>query len=120
MAETITIEGVAISQDVLAQIIAQAASGVEGVAYVNGQNIASALASFFVQRNTNLEERVSVSVDSAGTFTATVPIAAFFGYPFQEIGRNLRQAVAQVLLRQIGIEDPIINVKINELVFPKE
>lgn len=119
MSEEITLDGLTISTQVLVQVVTNAADKVEGVAYVNGHNLATALTSLFIQRTPNLEERIEIEQTPDGLII-DIPVAVFFGYPFPQIAEELRASVAELLRTQVGVEATEINVRINELIFPKE
>ncbi|MCH3968528.1 MAG: Asp23/Gls24 family envelope stress response protein [Atopobiaceae bacterium] len=113
------IAGIAISKDVVAAIVSQAAQRVEGVASVDGQSLASGLISIF----TTKPQTSPASVDSEvidDKLHVTVRVAVFFGYPFMKLAEDVRTAVAAAVHEQIGVEVSSVDVTIDSIVFPKE
>lgn len=116
---SVTIDGLSVSQSVLAQIVIAAANEVPGVAYVNGQNIAATIASFVSQRGANTDEHV-VCYEEDDQLVVDVPIAIFFGYTFPEVAAEVREKVAQAIEQQTSMDVRAVNVRINDLVFPRQ
>lgn len=117
--EELSIKGICISKDVVATIVAQAAEKVEGVARVGQNPIASSLISVFTAQPQ--EQEIAVESDVRDDkFVITVHATVFFGYQLVELAEDIREAVANSVLEQIGIEVAEVNVCIDGLVFPKE
>ena len=92
---------------------------VAGVASVGGNDIASSLISVFTSRSLAPEQAVESSVED-DRLKLVVHIAAFYGYPFTKLAADVREAVADAVTEQIGVEVAAIDVYIDSLVFPKE
>ena len=118
MADSITVSGVTISTNVIATLVTLAAERVEGVAYVNGHNVATNLVSLITSKPTVAENTVQAEVVD-DKLVVTLPVAVFFGYPFMELADKIRTDVAEILETQAGIAVGAVNVAIEELVFPK-
>ncbi len=119
MANELSIDGFAISSNVIATIVTIAAEKVDGVAYVNGHNVATSLITMLTSKPTVAEDTVECEVTD-GKLDVTLPIAVFFGYTFPEVAQSVREAVAAAVTTQIGVSVGAVNVRIDELVFPKE
>lgn len=119
MPKEVTIDGLSVSQQVLAQIVVAAVDKVPGVAYVNGQNIAATIASFMIKRTAQPDEHV-VCYEEDDQLVVDVPVAVFFGYPFQEVAHDVREAVSDAIVHQVGMDVRAVNVRINELIFPRD
>lgn len=118
MSDTVTVSGVTISTNVISSLVTLAAERVEGVAYVNGHNVATNLLSLITSRPTVAEDTVKAEVVD-DTLSVTLPVAVFFGYPFTQLAAQIRADVAEILQSQAGIKVGAVNVAIDELVFPK-
>ncbi len=118
MSDSVTVSGVTISTNVIATLVTTAAERVEGVAYVNGHNVATNLLSLITSKPTVEKDTVRAEVVD-GKLEVTLPIAVFFGYPFTQLAQQVREDVAEILQSQAGVEVGAVNVAIDELVFPK-
>ncbi len=118
MPNAVTVSGVTISSNVISTLVTAAAERVEGVAYVNGHNVATNLLSLITAKPTVAENTVKAEVVD-DKLNVTLPVAVFFGYPFKQLADQVRTDVAEVLKSQAGIEVGAVNVAIDELVFPK-
>lgn len=119
MASDISIDGFTISENVIATIVTIAAERVDGVAYVNGHNVATSLITMFTSKPTVVEDTVTCEVVD-GKLDVTLPVAVFFGYTFPELAQAVREAVANAVSTQVGVPVGEVNIRIDELVFPKE
>ena len=113
------IKGMGIAQDVVATIVTLAAESVEGVAHVGENVITSSLISVF--SSTPIQNEVAVESEVVDDkLKITVHLAVFFGYQFKDLADQCRQAIAEAVLAQIGVEVAEVNICIDSLVFPKE
>lgn len=119
MANQLTIGGLTVSNNVIATVVTVAAEKVDGVAYVNGHNVATSLVSLFTQRPTVTDDTVTCDVQD-DKLVIGLPVAVFFGYTFTELAEEIRQAVAEAVTTQVGVDVAAVNVRIDELIFPKE
>lgn len=120
MNEEIEISGICISKNVLATIVNLAVEQVEGVAATDGKNLASNLISIFSRDAHLAKNNIEASVTEDDKLVLRVHVAVFFGYPFQALAQEVRQACAVAISEQIGLDVDHIDVCIDELVFPKE
>ena len=117
--EEILIDGIGVSQDVIATIVSDAAEKVEGVAHVGGNDIASSLVSVFTKKQVAPARAVEAEVIDGG-LSITVHLAVFFGYTFTALAIAVRDAVAKAVKVLVGVDVAAVNVCIDSLVFPKE
>ena len=47
-------------------------------------------------------------------------LSVFYGYPFTKLAQEVRQAVAEAVSSQMGVECSRVDVFIDNLVFPRE
>ena len=115
----IVISGIGVSKGVVSTIVSLAASKVEGVASVGGNDIASNLISVFTQKRAAPEGAVECVV-ADGRLEVTIHVSVFYGYPFTQLADEVRSAVASAVEEQVGVEVGAVNVCIDSRVFPKE
>lgn len=119
MAQEITIDGLTISQDVVATIVARSVSSLEGIASVGVKDLASNLVRMVSAKQTSAEPAVVATV-ADDKLSLTVRVVVFYGYPFKKLAEAVRTAVAQAIDAQIGVAVERVDVCIDGLVFPKE
>ena len=118
--DELSISGIGISRRVIATVVALAAEKVEGVASVGGNDtLTSSLIRGFTAKSLDVAQAVE-SEEEDGRLHITVHLSVFYGYPFCELAQNVRQAVADAVSEQIGVEVSAVDVCIDSLVFPKE
>ena len=113
------ISGIGVSKGVISTIVTLACDKVEGVARVGGNDIASNLVSVFTSRSLAPDDAVESEVVD-GSLKVTVHLAVFYGYPFTRLAASVREAVANAIDEQIGVQVGSVDVCIDSLVFPKE
>lgn len=119
MSQEITIAGIGIAPEVLAAIVSRAVEEVEGVASVGVKDLATNLVSMFSAKSTQVGEDVEAEVID-DKLRLTVHLTVFFGYPFKKLAEVVREAVANAIDAQVGVEVESVNICIDSLVFPKE
>lgn len=115
----LSVSGIGISKSVVSTIVGMAAKRVPGVASVGGNDIASSLISVFTSRSVSPEAAVESFVED-DALHVVVHLAVFYGYPFTKLAADVREAVAQAVTEQIGVDAAAVDVCIDSLVFPKE
>ena len=115
----LVISGIGVSQSVVATIVSQAVTRVEGVASVGENAITSSLISVFTSRSVADEPAVESEVID-GKLCTSVRLSVFYGYSFTKLAEDVRNAVASAIKSQMGVEVGSVNVSIDNLVFPKE
>ena len=113
------VSGIGISKSVVSTIVSLAAKKVDGVASVGGNDIASSLISVFTSRSVAPDAAVESSVEN-DALHVVIHLAVFYGYPFTKLAADVREAVAQAVTEQIGVDAAAVDVCIDSLVFPKE
>lgn len=119
MSQEITIAGIGIAPEVLAAIVTPAVEDVEGVASVGSRDLATNLVSMLSAKTPAATPDVEASVVD-DRLAIKVHLTVFFGYPFKELAASVRDAVAQAIDAQVGVDVDRIDVCIDSLVFPKE
>ena len=113
------IAGIGIAKSVLSTVVRLSAERVEGVARVGGNDIASSLVSVFTSHKVSSGAAVESWVENDQLYVV-VHLAVFYGYPFTSLAEAVREAVAQGVSEQIGVQVAGVDVCIDSLVFPKE
>lgn len=119
MDSELTIDGIGVSMDVVRTIVSLAAERVEGVASVGTRAFASGLISVFTAKPPSSEPAVEASVEDE-KLAVTVHLSVFYGYQFTKLAQDVRQAVAEAVASQMGMEVCRVDVSIDGLVFPRE
>ena len=119
MAEEIRIDGIGISQGVIAAIVSRAAESVDGVATVGVKDLATNLVSMLTARAAQQAPAVEAAVEN-DALKLTVRLVVFFGYPFKKLAAAVRAAIAEAIDAQVGVKVAQIDICIDGLVFPKE
>ena len=122
MAESeLTISGIGVSRQVVSAIVSAAAEKVEGVASVGQRAPASNLVSVFFATGQVATDAETVEADVVdGGLHVTVHLTVLYGYPFTQLAAAVREAVAQAVREQMGVEVAAVDVCIDSIVFPKE
>ncbi len=122
MAESeLTISGIGVSRQVVSAIVSAAAEKVEGVASVGQRATASNLVSVFFATGQVATDAETVEADVVdGGLHVTVHLTVLYGYPFTQLAAAVREAVAQAVREQMGVEVAAVDVCIDSIVFPKE
>ena len=96
-----------------------AAERVEGVASVGTDAFASGLISVFTAKQPSSEPAVEASVED-DKLAVSVHLSVFYGYQFTKLAQDVRQAVAEAVASQMGVDVCRVDVSIDNLVFPRE
>ena len=122
MAESeLTISGIGVSRQVVSAIVSAAAEKVEGVASVGQRATASNLVSVFFATGQVATDAETVEADVVdGGLHVTVHLTVLYGYPFTQLAAAVREAIAQAVREQMGVEVAAVDVCIDSIVFPKE
>lgn len=118
MPSRVEMKDFAISNNVIDSIVTSAVEEIEGVAYVMGHNAASNILSLFINKTPDPTDFITSKADGEKV-SVDVPVAVFFGYEFPELAEKIREAAAEALNTQIGVEVSEVNVRIDQLIFPK-
>lgn len=120
MSAEIKIDGIAIAPEVLSIIVSRAVEGVEGVASVGINDLASSLVSMFSAKSPQPALPAVEAEVVDGALRITVRLTVFFGYPFKKLAESVRAAVVKAIDGQVGVAVSAVDVCIDNLVFPKE
>ena len=120
MSAEIKIDGIAIAPEVLSIIVSRAVEGVEGVASVGTNDLASSLVSMFSAKSPQPALPAVEAEVVDGALRITVRLTVFFGYPFKKLAESVRAAVVKAIDGQVGVAVTAVDVCIDNLVFPKE
>lgn len=118
-ANELFISGIGISRNVVSTIVSRAVERVEGVASVGEKAFASGLVSVFTRSANPTPDPIEASVVD-DKLNITLHLSVFYGYPFTKLAEDVRTAVAEAIISQVGYEVGTIDVCIDNLVFPKE
>lgn len=114
MTKDLNVAGMSLAPGVVETIISIAANEVEGVASV-GSYTASGIRSKFAAKPST--SGIGVSEDAEGKLSVTIHIEVFGGYPLPDLADALREAIADALLVQVGIEVAAIDVYVDGIQF---
>lgn len=119
MTDTLEMQGFSISNQVIDSIVTAAVEKIEGVAYVMGHSVPSQLFSFFRPKETEPVDSVTSEIIN-GAIEVSVPVAVFYGYDFPALAEKIREATVSALKTQISVDVARVNVRIDQLIFPKD
>lgn len=118
MENELNIDGLGISIIVLETIINHAVTEVEGVAGIGGGNIVrTTKARFGSDRASSTGIEVGLS-DNA--FDISIRMQARYGYRLTEVANNVREAVNNAIMSQVGIGVNYVDIHVDGIVFPVE
>jgi uncharacterized alkaline shock family protein YloU len=106
------VENVTIAPGVVETIIALAISQVDGVASVGGR---SQTRRFGISRKHGAPG--VLILEDEGLIKVVVHIQAYYGYRLQELGEQIRAAIADALLSQAGISVDSVDITIDGIAF---
>jgi uncharacterized alkaline shock family protein YloU len=109
--QELNIDGVVIAPGVAETIISLAVSEVEGVAGVGNSGTISSLAAAFSSNKSASNAGINLEVDELMKAYVSLTIQVYYGYSLVEVAQRVREACADALKGQIGIE--VVNVDIS-------
>ena len=113
MEEKLTIEGLTIAPGVIETIVSLAISQIEGVALV-GSRISDGVISILNKKH--VPQGVLIYMDEE-KIAVEAHVQVYYGFPLQEVAKQIRNAVADALLAQVGTEVGCVNVYIDGIQF---
>jgi len=113
MAE-LNLDGMAIAPGVVETIVSLAAQSVNGVAYI-GDAAASGIRNIIGGKPST--QGVEVDCDENGKLHATVHLCAKSGQVLPDLANNVRQAVADAISGQVGVEVGSVDLYIDNIQF---
>lgn len=114
MSNELNVQGMSLAPGVVETIISIAANEVEGIASV-GSFATSGLRSMLASRPSTVG--IETDVDEEGKLVVTLHVEVCYGQVLPELAAKLRQAVADALLIQVGIEVGSVDVYIDGIQF---
>lgn len=110
-----SIDGVTIAPGVAETIISLAVSEVEGVAGVGSSGAISSLAAAFSSSKSSSNSGIILEVDDSLEANVTLTIQVYYGYSLVDVSSRVREACADALKAQIGIEVKNVDINIDEI-----
>jgi uncharacterized alkaline shock family protein YloU len=108
------VEGLSIAPGVMETIISVAASDVDGVASL-GSYATSGIRTLLANRPST--SGIETKMGEDGTLYVAVHIEVFYGYVLPDLADALRQAIAEALSTQAGVEVSSVDVFVDGLQF---
>ena len=109
----LNVEGMALAPGVVETIVSIAVSEVEGVACV-GSAGAQGRAVFGQKPST---QGIEITVNEDNKLAVAVRIEVYYGFVLPEVASSLRQAVADAVASQVGVEVASVDVYIDGIQF---
>lgn len=116
MAEQFHTDGLTIAPGVVETILAQTVLAIDGVAQVGSPKATDGL--FGSGKHRNPAQGILMTAEE-GVITIAVHLTVFYGYQLQAVAQAVRQAVAEVLIAQIGLAAAAIDIYIDGIAFPE-
>ncbi len=114
MMKDLNIDGMSLASGVVETIISITANEVEGVASVGSYTASGIRAKLMAKPSTS---GIEVDADADGKLLITLHIEVFHGYVLPELAAQLRQAIADALLVQVGLEVACVDIYIDGIQF---
>ena len=110
----LNVEGMALAPGVVETIVSIAVSEVEGVACV-GSAGARGIRAVFGQKPST--QGIEITVNEDNKLAVAVRIEVYYGFVLPEVASSLRQAVADAVASQVGVEVASVDVYIDGIQF---
>ena len=110
----ITVDGMALAPGVVETIVSIATGDVEGVAVV-GSSATSGLRSMLGAKPST--QGIEVSVDDEDNLHVSVRIEVYYGYVLPDLAAKVREAIADAVASQVGVQVGSIDVYIDGIQF---
>ena len=107
----LNVEGMALAPGVVETIVSIAVSEVEGVACAQGRGIRAV----FGQKPST--QGIEITVNEDNKLAVAVRIEVYYGFVLPEVASSLRQAVADAVASQVGVEVASVDVYIDGIQF---
>ena len=108
----LNVEGMALAPGVVETIVSIAVSEVEGVACVGS---AGGIRAVFGQKPST--QGIEITVNEDDKLAVAVRIEVYYGFVLPEVASSLRQAVADAVASQVGVEVASVDVYIDGIQF---
>ncbi|MGN0035459.1 MAG: Asp23/Gls24 family envelope stress response protein [Coriobacteriales bacterium] len=118
MENEITVDGFGISTSVVETIVALSVTEVKGVAGIGTPDTISGLMSVFANpKNTPSSSGVNARTLEDGRLVIDIRMQVYYGYRIVEVAADVRAAVADAVLSQLGIEVAAVDIFVDGVVF---
>lgn len=114
MSNELNVDGMSLAPGVVETIISIAANEVDGVASV-GSFAASGLRSLLAAKPST--SGIETAIDDDGKLLVTLHVEVFSGHVLPDLAAALRQAIADALLVQVGVEVAAVDIYIDGIQF---
>jgi uncharacterized alkaline shock family protein YloU len=119
MENEITVDGFGISTSVVETIVALSVVEVRGVAGIGSPDTISGLMSAF-GGNKNPTTGVEARTLDDGKLAIKIRMQVYYGYRIVEVASDVRAAVADAVLSQLGVEVAAVDVFVDGVVFSEQ
>ena len=110
----LNVDGMALAPGVVETIVSIAANEVEGVACI-GPSTTSGLRSVFGSKPTT--QGIEITVGEDDKLQISIRVDVYYGFVLPEVASSLRQAVADAVASQVGVEVASVDVYIDGIQF---
>lgn len=114
MSNELNVDGMSLAPGVVETIISIAANEVEGVASV-GSYATSGLRSMLASKPSTAG--IETTTDENGKLLVTLHVEVYHGHVLPDLAASLRQAVADALLVQVGVEVASVDIYVDGIQF---
>ncbi|WP_172136929.1 Asp23/Gls24 family envelope stress response protein [Adlercreutzia sp. ZJ473] len=117
MSNQLNVDGMSLAPGVVETIISIAANEVDGIASV-GSYATSGLRSMLASRPST--SGIETSVDDEGKLAVTLHVEVRYGHVLPDLAARLREAVADALRVQVGVEVASVDVFVDGIQFDQQ
>lgn len=117
MMKDLSIEGMSLASGVVETIVSITANEVEGVASVGSFAASGIRAKLMAKPSTG---GIDVEADEEGKLHVTLHIEVLHGYVLPDLAAKLRQAIADALLVQVGLEVSAVDIYVDGIRFAEQ
>lgn len=117
MMKDLSIEGMSLASGVVETIVSITANEVEGVASVGSFAASGIRAKLMAKPSTG---GIDVEADDEGKLHVTLHIEVLHGYVLPDLAAKLRQAIADALLVQVGLEVSAVDIYVDGIRFAEQ
>ncbi len=110
----LNLDGMALAPGVVETIVSIAANEVDGVACI-GPSVAGGLRSMFAAKPST--QGIDITVDENDKLNVSVRIDVYYGYVLPDLAANVRQAIADAVASQVGVQVGTVDVYIDGIQF---
>ncbi len=111
----LNVQGMALADGVVETIISIAVQDIEGVACIGSPNSAAGLLSNFQTKPAT--QGIDVTANEDDTISVDIRIEVFYGCVLPDVAEQVREAIADAVLAQVGLKVEAVNVFIDGIQF---